>query len=123
MEFDGRELPPYAEPISAAELEEGSVYFAVNYADDEMLIPTMETLVFVGKNLEPDDGGEAYFQDVGSYRERVPYGWDADDGKATFYSGPENELNHIFNYEHALEELMRCSLRRKQQRMQIDGKQ
>ena len=88
-----------------------------------MLVPTIEALVFVGKNREPDDVGEAYFQDVGSYREGVPYGWDADDGNATFYSGPENELNDIFDYEHALEELMRCSLRRKQQKTQIDGKE
>jgi hypothetical protein len=111
--FDGRELKPHAEPVSATELREGAVYFAVNYVDDDMLVPMIETLVFVGKDLESDDAGQAYFQDVRSHREAVPYGWDADDRNATFYSGPENELNHIFNYEHALHELMRCSLRRK----------
>lgn len=122
MYFDGRELKPYAEPVSSTELQEGAVYFAVNYVDDDMLVPVIETLVFVGKNLQPDDVGEAYFQDVSSYREGVPYGFDSDDGGAThasagpctFYSGPENELNHIFNYEHALDELMRCSLRRRE---------
>jgi hypothetical protein len=51
--FDGRELKPYAEPVSSNELEEDAVYFAVNYVDDEMLIPLMETLVFIGRNLEP----------------------------------------------------------------------
>ena len=115
MKFEGRELQTYAEPILATELEEGAAYFAVNYIDDEMLIPTIETLIFIGNNLEPDDVGQAYFQDVASYREGIPYSWNADDGSATFYSGPENELNHIFNYEHALEELMRCSLRRKRE--------
>ena len=114
MHFEGRELGPYAEPVSASELDKGAVYFAVNYVDDDMLIPLVETLVFVGKNLEPEDVGVAYFQDVESYREGVRYGWDADDGSATFQSGPENELKHIFTYEHALDELMRCSLRRKE---------
>jgi hypothetical protein len=77
--FDGRELKPYAEPVSSSELSEGTVYFAVNFVDEEMLIPTMETLVFVGRNLEPDDVGEVYFQDVASYREGVRYAWDSED--------------------------------------------
>lgn len=113
MKFEGRELQAFAEPISAGELTKGEIYFAVNYIDDEMLIPRIETLVFLGKNLEPGDVGEAYFQDVSSHREGITYDSDSDAGIATFYSGAENELNHIFNYEHALEELMRCSLRRK----------
>lgn len=113
MYFDGRELNEYAEPVSSSDLQEGAVYFAINYTDDGMLVPVIETLVFIGKNLEPDDVGEAYFQDVVSYRDGVPYRWDSDDGIATFYSGPENELKHIFKYEHALNELMRCSLRRR----------
>jgi hypothetical protein len=101
--FDGRELKPYAEPVSSNELQEGAVYFAVNYVDDEMLIPLMETLVFIGRNLEPGDVGTVYFQDVESYREGVRYGSDA-----------ENELGHIFDYEQALDGLMHCSLRRKE---------
>jgi hypothetical protein len=117
MYFDGRELQPYAEPVSATELREGAVYFAVNYIDDDMLVPMIETLVFIGKDLETDDAGQAYFQDVRSHREGVTYGWDVDDGSATFFSGPEHELNHIFNYEHALHELMRCALRRKERNL------
>ena len=113
MHFEGRELKPYAEPVSTTELKEGAVYFAVNYVDDDMLIPIVETLVFAGKDLEPEEVGVAYFQDVESYREGVRYGWDTNDGSATFYSGPENELNHIFTYEHALDELLRCSIRRR----------
>src|ERR1700730_2675079 len=113
MVFGGRELKPHSEPVSAADLREGEAYLAVTYVDDEMLIPVMETLVFVGRNLEPQDVGEAYFQDVRSYREDVPYGWEADDGNATFYSGPENELKHIFSYSNALDVLMRCLLRRR----------
>lgn len=113
MYFKGRELKSYAEPVSSSELREANVYFAVNFVDDEMLIPKMETLVFVGRNLEPDDVGKVYFQDVESYREGVRYGSHSQDEWAMFETGSENELGHIFDYEKALEVLMWCSLRRK----------
>jgi hypothetical protein len=112
MHFEGRELKDYAEPVSATELREGEVYFAVNYVDDEMLVPTMETIVFIGRNLEPGDLDQVYFQDIESHREGVLYTSDSSDGPSRFQAGAENQINHIFNYEPALEELMRCSLRR-----------
>jgi hypothetical protein len=111
MYFDGRELTEHAEPISANELQEGQVYFAVTYVDDEMLVPTMETIVFIGRNLEPGDLDQVYFQDIESYREGVSYSR-SDDGLARFQAGSESQINHIFKYEPALHELMRCSLRR-----------
>ena len=112
MYFEGRDLTDHAEPVSASELCEGQVYFAVNYVDGEMLIPIMETIVFIGRNLEPDDAGQVYFQDVESHREGVSYDLTPSDGSAKFQSGSANEISHIFDYGHALEELMRCSLRR-----------
>jgi hypothetical protein len=113
VHFEGRELKEYAEPVSASELREGQVYFTVNYVDEERLIPVMETVVFIGRNLEPDDVGQIYLQDVQSYREGVPYNWESEDGFAKFQTGSEDETGHIFEYEQALEELMRCSLNRK----------
>lgn len=112
MHFDGRDLKPYSEPVLNAEIQEGAVYFAITFVDQEMLIPLVETLVFIGRNLEPGDIGKVYFQDVQSYREGIPYGGDEDD-VAEFQTGSENELSHIFAYERALEVLMRCSLNRK----------
>ena len=113
VRFEGRELKPHAEPVSASELREGSVYFALNYVDDERLIPVMDTRVFIGRNLEADDEGKAYFQDVDSHRDGVRYDPADKDNWATFYVDSENELHHIFEYEQALEELMKCSLRRR----------
>src|SRR6266568_7075214 len=110
MHFDARELKPYAKPVTNDQLKEGEVYFTVNYVDDDMLIPIIETIVFIGRNLEPDDVGQVYFQDVESFREGVPYSWDSDDGRAKFQTGSENEIGHIFDFEQALNALMRCSL-------------
>jgi hypothetical protein len=111
MRFE-RELKPYAEPVPANRLREGSVYFSVTFVDEEMLIPTMETVVFIGRNLEPGGVGQLYFQDVDSHRRKIRYGAVAEDEHAIFFAGPENEINHIFEYERALELLMLCSLRR-----------
>jgi len=71
LHFEGRDLKNYVEPVSASELREGEVYFAVNYVDNEMLVPIMEPLVFIGRNLESGDVSRVYFQDVESRREGV----------------------------------------------------
>jgi hypothetical protein len=114
MHFKERDLPSHGEPVSAAELREGSVYFSVHYADDELLIPTMETLVFIGRDLEPGDSGQVYFQDIDSYKAGVRFEMPTEGGPARFSTGSEAEVSHIFEYEQALEELMRCSVRRRQ---------
>ena len=112
MVFESRALSPYAKPVETQELSVGSIYFFLNYLDTDMLIPTLEPMVFIGRNLEPNDVGEVYFQDVASYREGIRYEASGPDAEGEFSSGLEKETNHVFEYESALEELMRCSIRR-----------
>jgi hypothetical protein len=116
--FEGRALKPYAEPVFVAELKEGNIYFAVNYVDEDMLIPTMETLVFIGRDLESGDSGSVYFQDIFSYRKGVRYGSTTEGDHAEFYAGSAKEVGHIFTFERALEALMSCSLRRRKAEQQ-----
>jgi hypothetical protein len=78
-----------------------------------MLIPTLEPVVFVGRNLDPEDKGRVYFQDIYSYRQGVRYDSATNGDEATFYSGSENETGHVFEYERALDQLLVCSLRRR----------
>jgi len=111
MRFE-RELHTYAEPISADELMEGSIYFFLNFVDEEMLIPTMETVVYIGENLEPGDEDRVYFQDIGSFNRGVRYDGDGDGEHAVFQTGSKHEIGHVFNFEHALDQLLACSLRR-----------
>jgi hypothetical protein len=114
MRFE-RELKLYAEPVSAAELKEGSIYYFVNFIDGELLIPTMEPMVFVGRNFESDDEGRVYFQDVYSYREGLRYDTPeaaSEESSAEFHTGSEDELGHVFEYEQALDVLIACWLRR-----------
>jgi hypothetical protein len=117
LRFGERQLKPYAEPVSARELREGEVYFFVNYIDDNMLIPTMTTVVFIGRDLAPGDMGIVYFQDVRSYRQGTTYDGNCDEEpEATFFHGSENDTGHIFEYERALDGLLACLLRRKTSR-------
>lgn len=71
--FESRELKPYAEPVAATDLKEGAVYFFLNFADESMLLPTMEPVVFIGRNLDTTDVGVIYFQDIDSYRHGIRY--------------------------------------------------
>jgi hypothetical protein len=112
VDFERRNLRPYAEPVSASELCNETVYFAVNFVDDEMLIPVFETVVFIGRDLEAGDVGKVYFQDVQSYREGIRYGQNSEDEWAKFQTGSEDQLGHIFVFERALDVLIRCSARR-----------
>lgn len=112
MIFEPRNLNPHAEPVEAPKLKVGSVYFFLNYIDAEMLIPALVPMIFIGSNLESGDRDQVYFQDLDSYRQGIRYQSAGPDAEATFSVGSQKEINHVFEYEHALEELMRCSLRR-----------
>ena len=113
MLFEARDLKSYAQPVSASELRMGSIYFFVNFIDDEMLLPTLNPVVFVGEDLEPEDSGQVYFQDADSFLEGTRYDNVTEENPATFFMGSRDEVGHVFQYERALEVLMRCSLRRR----------
>ena len=78
-----------------------------------MLIPIVETWVFAGRKLSPQDTDDRmYFQNVESYLQRIRYS-STSSQNATFQVALEENAKHIFEYEQALEELMKCSLRRR----------
>lgn len=114
VRFEARELEPYSQPVKSEMLREGAVYFSLTYVDEDMLIPVMETLVFIGKNLDPSGVGLLYFQDIGSYRNGFRYGDEVEEESyGEFCTRSEGPLEDIFEYEPAVEELMKCSVRRR----------
>ena len=108
-----RGLPTYAEPVSVSDLKEGEIYFSVQFADEALLLPMMETLVFTGRSV--GEGGSAilYFQDLSSYQLGIERGSPHNEG-AVFYAQNEQNLNHIFEYDYALDGLIKCALRRRE---------
>jgi len=91
MRFEARDLKPYSEPINVHELQEGTIYFALGFLDREMLIPTLEPVVYIGKDLEDGEGNrdQFYFQDAESYRKGIRYPTGPGDQEAAVYSGSE----------------------------------
>jgi hypothetical protein len=112
MRFDARDLTSYARPIETNALVPGETYLSIQYVDDALLIPTIETMVFVGRNLEPNDTDFLYFQDVECYLKGMEYG-SKPLKEIGFRPFQEKGAKHIFEYESALDELMKCSLRRR----------
>jgi hypothetical protein len=87
----------------------------VQFADKQMLIPIMEAWVFAGRKLDPnDDESHLYFQDAESYRDGIRY-HSATDKNSCFQVATDQDVNHIFEYERALDMLLLCSLRRKKE--------
>jgi|GEM_PF-5259936 len=106
--FEGREVSPQGEPVSEKELTEYSIYYLVNFIDEKTIIPVMRTVVFVGKNLEPDDVNSFYFQDIDSYHGGK--GYEHADSYADFLVCSAQELKSVYDLEHALERLIYCFL-------------
>lgn len=113
MRFDARELKPYSEPVPPSELKEGFIYFRVSFVDEDMKIPTMETLVFIGKDLGLDDHGMVYFQDYESYSKDIRFDSLVNEDDAIFSCSAEDQLEGVYVFERALDQLMACSLRRR----------
>ena len=114
MRFEERELKPFAEPVPVSKLMQGSVYFLVSYIDDQLLMPTVKPLVYIGENLDAGNVGHiSYFQEVPSYRQGIRRDSPSKVGVATFFTASEGKMPPIFEYENALDELLRCALRRR----------
>jgi len=114
MRFEERVLKPYAEPISFSELRQGVIYFSVSYLDDKLLIPKVEPLIYIGENLDAGDVGRvSHFQDASSYRRGIRHDSPSKESEATFFNVSEGKMPPIFEYERALDELLRCALRRR----------
>jgi hypothetical protein len=110
MRFEERELKPYAEPIPREQLKAGETYFGVQFLDEKGLVPVLEPKIFIGSNLLPEDEAEFYFQDYASYKHGIRFETTNVSDDAVFETGCEN---HMFDYEHALDVLMRCALGRR----------
>lgn len=120
LRFEERQLKPYAEYVPLSDLHEGSIYFFVNYVDEEGLFPTLEPFVYVGRDLESGDVGRVYFQDASSFLRGVRIRDDDElskdvsaDAGVVIYTGSAED-SHVLHYEEAIDVLLRCALRRRE---------
>ncbi len=107
-----RELKPYAEPVVLEKLITGNIYFAVQYSDRDLLIPIVRPLAYLGRNLDGASADIFYFQDFESFSMGVRYGRDFESKRDHFELCDLKGGAYIFEFEKAVEELMKCGLRR-----------
>ena len=108
---DARPLSENPQPVVSDALSVGETYL-IDYVDQPKLIPDMWTATLIGRNLRSGDMDRAYFQDVEAYRDGVSFETDEFEPR-TIVALDRSDLDSIFDFEHAIEELMRCSLRRR----------
>jgi hypothetical protein len=114
MRFEAREVKAYAEPVQAQDLRVGRIYFSVQFADDDLLVPIVEPLEFVGTNLHEADGDQLYFRPLGLPSAELAIRQANNETEQVFYRTTAAELNHVFEYERALDRLLVCAVRRSQ---------
>ena len=56
-------------PVLAEDLRKGTIYLSLCYLDEQLLVPVMETLVFLGSDIFGERDGLFYFQRAESYFE------------------------------------------------------
>jgi hypothetical protein len=116
-QFEARTLRRSSQPLTKSDLEEGGIYFVCGFLDKEMVIPELRPVVFVGRNLKGEsDKIRCYFQDFASYQRGTRFGTSTKDAPAQFEVCGEDDLGFVYGFEEALNELLKCSLRRRTKR-------
>lgn len=105
------DLNSFATPVVSSQLEHGEIYFMLNYLDNQMLVPDIKTLVFLGRNLAGDSDSLLYFQDIGSFPTIGPIS-PSYEGQSNIFHCEDDQLKGIFLLENAIDELLRCAKRR-----------
>src|SRR5438270_11610629 len=107
-----RKQKSYAEPVTKDRLIPGEVYFSLQFADSNLLIPIMEPFIFLGQDLDPDAIGLFYFQRYESYQRGLRFKPSSKGKLMEFQVATSNGMNHIFEYDRALDVLFDCAAKR-----------
>lgn len=112
MKYRGIEIKDYAEPVRVEDLEVGEVYFSVQFLDPALRVPIVETLVFLGENLDSEHKGLFYFQQAESYERGVRFKPSNKVRINDFQVARRDGMKHIFQFDHAVDVLLICGARR-----------
>lgn len=101
--------------------EIGKVYFAFGFLDNELKYPVITSLVYIGQNLEGDEGRDYwFFQDIDSYSSKGGYtgGGEAIDDMPSgagecagkIYTYTTDSVGELLDLDGLIEELRRVKL-------------
>jgi hypothetical protein len=100
--------------MESSVLTEGKIYFMVWYCDHEKLLPYIDSLAFIGKNLEEEVVRDTwYFQDTGSFFElgAFPNNKPGDGRISRLYRLHEEDLFQVVDAEGLSEEVLKFQAR------------
>ena len=97
--------------IPASQLEVGRTYFSVAYTDKWMVMPVIDSLVFIGRDLRGKRDGTLYFQDAASHERDGPMPLRPSGNFNVVTTEPEPPPN-LFDIDGVIDELSRCLARR-----------
>jgi hypothetical protein len=112
VQLPARQLPDCAEPVEEHKLIVGRTYFSVQFLDEDLVIPIVEPVVYLGQSTtEPTRNRRLQFQYAKScFPAECGNALAADE--VVIFSQAAGQCRHIFEFEQALDILLRCSLRR-----------
>ena len=93
--FAATDLKPYAEPVPSEELRQGQVYLALQFVDEDLLVPVLQPLLFLGWNLDGDEPRVRFFQDYESFVAGVRYASRSETDSVYFEAYSEGEGSHF----------------------------
>jgi hypothetical protein len=99
------EIPRYAQPVVPETLHVRETYFSLTFIDDEMMIPVLIPIVFLGET----EDGQFLFQDAESFY----LGPEAGDEPINYSAYSKQSLASVFDYESMLHGLLQCFARRR----------
>ena len=98
--------------VKPEQLEVGAVYFISGCVDRDMLVPFVQPMVFIGRNLAAGDDADDrrwYFQDYESYRDGVRHhGGSGDRADAEFVVYPTDGDLSVHDLETVIARLGEC---------------
>lgn len=94
------------------EFSPGKLYFMVQYIDSDLLVPVVQSVIFIGKNVDGEGEDLWYFQDVESHATLGEYP-NAEVGPGDIFVLPREGLSSIVVLDAVVKDLSECSGRRK----------
>lgn len=103
----------HAEPVDPDQLRVGETYFSVTFIDEQMLVPQMRPLVYIGKGVPPARRHQFVFQDAPSYNAGIDPKSPPEDWNVEFHAYTKSSVSSVYAFDAALNVLDRCARRRR----------
>ncbi len=118
--YPARELNDFAVFVPVKKLKRNRIYYSIHFQDENMTIPIVHSLYFVGLNVR-QGSRSARFQDEFSYsigvRKKAKYG--IGPHFESFPIGDDGSVSAVCEFDEMLTSLLRCDLNRRKLKKKV----